>query len=106
MPDTELGPDDTDETVPGETAETVSEEPPEPEVPATPEAPIQEVIRTVPDIEVGQEFPVPLKAFLATLKGTPDEVWSRLLQAGHGREKHTLAGWRNLIGLHRGTRTR
>lgn len=45
------------------------------------------------------EFPVPCKAFIATLKG-PDLVWGKLLTMAYGREKHTEAQWRALIARH------
>lgn len=42
-------------------------------------------------------FPVPLPRFLARLKGTPDQVWSRLLTAAHGKERHTQAEWLEVL---------
>lgn len=42
-------------------------------------------------------FPVPLAVFAKGLKGTPDEIWSRLLKIRHGSEKHTPVEWQRLI---------
>lgn len=41
--------------------------------------------------------PIPVKAFVAKLRGTADEVWSALLVGMHKAEKHTEAEWRKLI---------
>ncbi|MDA8249174.1 MAG: hypothetical protein M0Z28_08340 [Rhodospirillales bacterium] len=43
------------------------------------------------------EHPIPLAAFAASLKGTSDEVYTKLLRIRHGMEKHTTAEWRALI---------
>lgn len=43
------------------------------------------------------EHPIPLAVFTASLKGTSDEVFSRLLRIRHGVEKHTTAEWRALL---------
>lgn len=42
-------------------------------------------------------FPVPLGRFLASLHGTDDAVWGKLLQLDHGRENHTAQEWRSLL---------
>lgn len=41
--------------------------------------------------------PIPVKAFLAKIRGTSEEVWSALLAGVHKAEKHTEAEWRKLI---------
>lgn len=46
--------------------------------------------------EVG-ELPVPWATFAASVKGTPHEVWLTYLRMKHGVERHTLAGWHELI---------
>lgn len=42
-------------------------------------------------------FPVPVKRFLPTLKGTQDEIWSKLLVLAHGQEKHTPKDWLKVL---------
>ena len=49
----------------------------------------------------GAEFPVPFRTFAKTLKGTSDEIWTKLLQVRHVREKHTPTAWRELLESHR-----
>ena len=44
-------------------------------------------------------FPMSLPAFLAKIRGTKDEVYSRLLHVRHGREKRSEVGWRKAISL-------
>lgn len=53
------------------------------------------VLRT--QVAPGADFNVPLAAFLSSLKGTPDEIWTRLLKLDHGREIHTLSGWADTL---------
>lgn len=53
----------------------------------------------------GPEFPVPLTAFLATLKGSKDEIWSRLLKMDHGLESHTMTEWKATLNKLRNRRT-
>lgn len=43
------------------------------------------------------EFPVPFKVFSASLVGTPDEIWTKLLQNAHGRENHLISDWQALL---------
>lgn len=49
------------------------------------------------------EFPVPLSRFLPTLRRTPDEVWSKLLQLNHSKEKLTMSGWKALLNTMKGS---
>ena len=42
---------------------------------------------------LNDDFPVALGKFLPLLRGTPDEVWGKILTLDHGQEKHTEAGW-------------
>jgi hypothetical protein len=45
-----------------------------------------------------QEYPVPLKRFAEDhLKGTSDEVYTRLLRGFHGERPRTPSEWRALI---------
>jgi len=44
--------------------------------------------------------PLPVKAFVAKLKGTSDEIWSALLIGAHRAEKKTEAEWRKLIAMY------
>lgn len=41
--------------------------------------------------------PVPLAAFARTLRGTENEVWTRVLGLYHGGEKHTVEDWRRAL---------
>lgn len=43
------------------------------------------------------EHPVPFPAFAKTLVGTPDQIWTKLLQMRYGRQNHTPTEWRGLI---------
>ena len=45
--------------------------------------------------------PITCDGFLARLKGTPDEVWSRLIRVRHGLEFHDHATWLTLIDRYR-----
>ena len=45
----------------------------------------------------GVEFPVPFARFASTLRGTPEEVFTKLIKIQHGREKHTISEWHELI---------
>jgi hypothetical protein len=38
-----------------------------------------------------------VRQFVASARGTANEVWSRLLVAEHGAERLTLEGWHGLI---------
>ena len=42
-------------------------------------------------------FPVPIQQYLRTLKGTPDEVWSKVLAIHYSTEKHTMDEWAALL---------
>ena len=53
------------------------------------------------DVDPNREFPEPLDKFAATLIGTEDEVWIRVLRTNHLYEKHTTDEWRALIDGHR-----
>lgn len=48
-----------------------------------------------------ETFPIPLAKFVATLVGTDDHVWHRLLQIEHGGENHTEQEWRDIIDRYR-----
>ncbi len=50
-----------------------------------------------PDIE----HLTPVHKFVATLKGTADEVYGRLMTRMHARESHTVQEWRKLIDTYR-----
>ena len=43
---------------------------------------------------------LPATLYVKKLKGTAQEVWSRLLLSVHGAEKHTAAEWQALIDQH------
>lgn len=43
------------------------------------------------------ELPIPCRQFIASLKGTTDEVWSRLLKNDHGVKNLTPAAWRETL---------
>ena len=43
---------------------------------------------------------LPATLFVKKIKGTAQEVWSRLLLSVHGTEKHTAAEWQALIDQH------
>lgn len=45
----------------------------------------------------GREFPIPLRAFQATLRATPDEVWSHLLTLTCRGQNHTPTEWRAIL---------
>lgn len=47
------------------------------------------------------EFPISCGAFVATLKGGPDEVWSMWLKQNRGHENHKPSEWRQLLDLER-----
>jgi hypothetical protein len=47
----------------------------------------------MPDSAQNATFPVPISRFLATLKGTSDEIWTKLLKDNFGTEKHTMVEW-------------
>lgn len=51
---------------------------------------------------VSTEHPVPVRAFLKNLRGTPDEVYSRLLQIHHAHQNMTPTAWRATLDGHRG----
>ena len=44
-------------------------------------------------------LPISLPAFLAKIRGTKDEVYSRLLHVRHGREKRSEVGWRKALAI-------
>ena len=46
---------------------------------------------------VASEHPVPLRVFAADLKGSDDEVYTRLLKKFHGERPRTPSEWRALI---------
>ncbi len=46
-------------------------------------------------------FPIPVKRFIETLKGTPDEIWSRLLLSAHKMESRVPADWHKLLDNYR-----
>jgi hypothetical protein len=48
------------------------------------------------------EHTIPLSAFLKTLRGTPDEVYSRLLTIQHANQNKTAAAWRETLEGYRG----
>ena len=50
---------------------------------------------------LNNDFPVPLDAFLRTIKGSEHEVWSKLLRAMHGREKHSELAWMRILNSHK-----
>lgn len=41
-----------------------------------------------------EDFVVPFQAFANSLKGTPDEVWTKYLRSTHGMQKMTFSQWR------------
>ena len=41
-----------------------------------------------------EDFPVACQAFIARLKGTADEVWSKLMTARFGQKKFLFSEWR------------
>lgn len=55
--------------------------------------------------DLNDDFPVAFQRFAALLVGTPDEVWTRLLQQRHGGEKHSEKQWYSLIERYRYERT-
>lgn len=48
------------------------------------------------------EFPVAFAVFAASLKRTPDEVWTIHLRTLHGRERHTHEQWVTLLDAQKG----
>lgn len=42
-------------------------------------------------------FPVPFKTFAASLQGTVDEVWVKLLKKHHGTKTQLHADWHNTL---------
>lgn len=51
------------------------------------------------------EHPVPVRAFIKMLKGTRDEVYSRLLLISHSNQNKTPTAWRDALERHRGLPT-
>lgn len=51
--------------------------------------------------ETQTEHPMPVQAFIKTLKGTPDEVYSRLLLINHRSQNKTPTAWRAQLETHR-----
>lgn len=43
------------------------------------------------------DFTLPLAAFLAHLKGTEDEIWSKLLRVKHGTETRVFSSWKQAL---------
>lgn len=75
-------------------------------------------VEHTPEDAGDKEWPVTLAAFAKTLQpkmvqvpstskpgtmtqkmvpGEPDEIWVKWLNIAHGRERHTIAGWKALI---------
>jgi hypothetical protein len=48
------------------------------------------------------DFPVPLGVYAKKIARTHDEVWLKLLQAEHGSERHSEAGWHKFIEAYNG----
>lgn len=49
------------------------------------------------------ELPVPARVFVASLRGTADEVWSRLMLIDHRMENRPVSQWRELLDSKRNT---
>lgn len=81
--------------IPATTVEDETATPSEPPPPPTPS------VSASPMPTGNEEFPIPCRRFIATLRGTPDEIWSKHLQIQHGIENHTMTEWRNLLDGHR-----
>jgi hypothetical protein len=43
------------------------------------------------------DFPVSFADFAAKLKGTPDEVWTRVLRVSCGQQKNVYSVWREAL---------
>jgi hypothetical protein len=52
--------------------------------------------------ELNDDFPVNVEVFISRLKGTPDEVWVKLLRNAHGREKHSERDWLAVLNAVKG----
>lgn len=70
-------------------SETTTQAPVAP-VPATPTVPSRAAQAAVP---VPGDFPMKAHEYVATLKGTADEVWSKLILMRHKHGAHTREKW-------------
>jgi hypothetical protein len=52
---------------------------------------------------VSDDFPVPFATFAATLVGTHDEVWIKVMQSAHGGKKQTVKEFAGLLEALRST---
>ena len=73
-----------------ETTTTQAPAAPTPATPATPTAPSRAAQAAV---AVPGEFPLKAHEYVATLKGTADEVWSKLILMRHKHGAHTREKW-------------
>lgn len=73
-------------------SETTTQAPAAP-VPATPTAPSRAAQAAISVMPVWGDFPMKASDYVATLKGTPDEIWGGLILLRHKHGAYTRAQW-------------